>query len=549
KKPIIFSSTIEFSYESGADASAYDVYGFNIAGKEYNGISKFEFNDINLWTNIAIAQLEAPSTITITLILRPKVVLNNYKSNDGYYLYETDSLNNRIKNTTYNGEYQSLNIGVTSSYDIQVDSAFTVVVMYSNNGSSYDLHEIKDVGEYWAKITIQLNGGVVITFGEEIRYHILPVTLGVRLGSYKDTNPLTQVYDGTNQLTQESLTNLLKDIVFTGIVESDQALNIRIRSEGVNATFENSIVNTRGLYEVTLMNVILVDGSNLLLQNYKLPNTTIVFKNIGQINPRPIDILGFTPQNKVYDGTNEVVANVENIVFIGKIDGDATEILTENLKFYIDNYSVGRNREVLIDWSNALDGADKNNYTIQYNKTYIDIYPYQLECEIEGYGVFKIVDESRLCLIPIDATLYARAFEKGSREYESVYMAVERSVSDTERLIRGYQLIMQVNTLSIQLPEGVFVYLPKTNKVTKVMQIVANDSSVKLERFNNNEFIVVKIVKGNAVFGVVAKTSYLPLWAIVLIVIGSLAVIGGIVVVVIIIRRKVKGKYSRYDRI
>ena len=91
--------------------------------------------------------------------------------------------------------------------------------------------------------------------------------------------------------------------------------------------------------------------------------------------------------------------------------------------------------------------------------------------------------------------------------------------------------------------------MPAVEKITKVFQKIDNSKTQRIDYFVKDSFLIVKSQEGRTVFGVVVKTTYLPLWLIILIVVGGLGGIGLIVLAVVIIRKRTQRKYQRYDKI
>ena len=277
----------------------------------------------------------------------------------------------------------------------------------------------------------------------------------------------------------------------------------------------------------------------------------MIFSDIGKINPKDLRITGFVVTNKVYDGTDSVNVDVSGITYIGTLEGDSAVIPIESLRFYLEDYSVGENRKVLIDWpkDTSIIGAQSKNYTITYDEKYINVHPYEITYILKDYGTFKIVDVDKLCLIPIGARMIAEVHDKGSVDYRNTYTIIEPEISQGEKLRNIYEITMRVGAVNQLVPQGLYIYIPKVNKVTKVLQVPDEDQIQELKSLPDNDYTIVKVIRGQAVFGVIVRTTYLPLWAIILIIVAAALVVGIFVVLFIIIRRKTKQKYSKYDKI
>ena len=81
------------------------------------------------------------------------------------------------------------------------------------------------------------------------------------------------------------------------------------------------------------------------------------------------------------------------------------------------------------------------------------------------------------------------------------------------------------------------------------MQATSADEIQELDYVSQEKHTAIKIETGEGMFSVLVNTTYIPLWAIVLIVAAALLLLLIIVIIVILIRRKAKKKYSAYDKI
>lgn len=540
-----FGSGVTFSYVYEGMATGignkFKINGFLVEGIKQDYTNSFTLEEILLWEQIALTKYqEKNNEINVVLLLSPKITLDNYSQytlEDGY-LYER----------AYNGNYQGL-ATQGLSIDVVVGGNFDIVIKY-DSGNGFSTTPPIDAGDYQvqiiAKITSNDSQTIDVEFDENVVYRITPAMLQISFSTYSSSNPITKTYDGTNNLSSSIIAN---DIKFDGIYDRDKG-QLHIDATRLSVKLSGILVNTNAtLYDLNMFDIYLLDNSNNTSSNYKLASgQNLVFARIAKINPKELNITGFKVYNKVYDGTNSVTANIDDINFVGKLESDSTQILAENLKFYLEKFDVGFSREVKIDWENALVGADSINYSITYDKKYIDIHPYEISYTLNNYGTFKIVDADRLCLIPIQAEMTARVFEKGSAEYRSLYSIVESEISRGEKLKYCYEITMRVGFVEQLVPDGLYVFIPKVNKITKVVQVTDNEKS-PIEYLLQNNYTILKVGRGDGTFAVVSRTVYLPLWLIILIVCLILLLITIIVMIFILIRRKAKQKYSSYDKI
>ncbi len=540
-----FGSTVQLTYTySGKDTATdpFIVKGFRVEDAEFEGQPFTQSNLEDLWTSLALNKYKSSgNVINVQLVLTPRIFLKNCDkdSPEGEYRYTT----------IYNANYQGLNI-VPGQPDVSVGGNFNVIIEYSHDGgSTYTDRKPKNAGNYPVRLTAEIktedSQPVNIVYNEKVWYRIKPVSLVLTLKDYTQANPIVKEYNGLTSLTLPA--TLVEHIKLDGLYEVDKN-SVKLDASKIRADFSGSTVNSESsLYNLILTNIQLVQTG----ENYVIDSDTKTFEKVGKINPLPLKIVGFVAYDKVNDGSTEVAVNIDNLKLDGKLEFDSTEIIKENLKFYhekVDPKFKGP-KEVIIDYSEAINGVDSINYTFEYDPIVINIHPYELDVYVNGVGTFKIVDVDKKCLIPLDCKLIARAYTKGSSNYNSILGLVETQILKSENLHIGYEVVVQINGINQLVPEGLYIYMPTTNKVTKVFQNAGNDKTENVEYVVQDGFIVVKAHKGKAIFGVVVKTTYLPLWLIILIVASSLAVVGLIVLLFIIIRRRSKRKYQRFDKI
>ena len=517
------------------DGSKFIIEGYSIDGfkKDANASNdRYAFDSVELWEDVALNRyVHNNRAFEIVLLLKPKITLHNYTSysDEEGYIYNS---------AVYNGQTQGLIPGV----DVVVGGDFEISIKYSSVKFEGD-YPI-DAGTYNVEINAKISDDIpAILFEETVTYSIAKAPVNLVLKTFSSNKPLTKVYGEKDELY---LQTLKKDIIPQGVYSRDTIVieigEIKFPIQKVN-TMDN-------LYDIIVNRIVLKTNQNQQSTNYELSNgSTQTFPGVGKINPKPLEISGFKINNKVYDGTPDVYVDATTIVCDEPIAGDTVDILYDNLKFYLKEYNIGKSREVFVDWSNVLTNADSGNYEITYAKTYIDVHPYEISCDLSGYGTFKVVDVDKKALIPIGSRMIVKAFEKGSAEYRTIYSLIESDMKQGEKLKNCFEVILQVNSVNLQISDGLYVYIPKTNKTTKVVQVYQDDACESLKFGNQGDYTIVKVVKGEALLGVVADTTYLPLWAIILIVIGALLLVGTFVVIFIIVRRKTKNKYSKYDRI
>ena len=524
--------------------SNFEIKGYSINGIRVNTDEKYTLTDINLWEQIALDRyIKNSNTFDVELILIPKISLQNY---DKPYMEE----NGYIYSREYAGQNQGLiTTGDTSRRDVVIGGQFEATIKYSYDGG-LTFSDIKpiDFGEYPVRIIAIISAegveSINVEFEEKVTFRITPKTLTLSL-NYNSLNPLTKTYDGLRTIPAS---NLLDKMQLGGIYERD-INKIRIDVNKLTVKFSGIDVNSlTQLYDVTLENVYLLDQYNNESLNYKL--TVKPFEKIGKVNPRPLKIVGIPEIKKVNDGSTEIEIDLSKISYTGQLSNVSTpEIIIDNLKFYHDEVDADFSGIIQgkIDWSEAL--ISSYNYTVEYDDFDVKIYPYQLEYHVNEYGTFKIIDLDKKCLIPMGSKMLAGVYSKGSNIYRSLYSVIEPEMSRGEKLHYCYEVVLQVNSVNQVVPEGLYISLPKVNKTSKIIQLPNSNNPYSLDFTTQNNETLIKVEGGKALFSLLVKTTYLPLWIILLIIVLSLVVVGLVIGVIIIIRRKTKNKYKKYDTI
>lgn len=513
----------------------FKVLGFIVGGQEFRngGQPSFELNGLELWENLSWNRYNStqPGKIEITLKLSPKITLYNMDDGEGY-----------LYTRTYKGVQQ----GLVKGEDVAVEGDFEIIIQYLINGV-YTISQPKNVGEYDVKISAQINVSgedMQVDFDDRVTYKIIEAKLKV-VSAFSQTNPLSKIYDGTN--------NVNIDLLYTGLrlegLFSGDIVNIDKSSLEANYSGTSANVKAKTLYDITVKNIILRYSSVDAPKNYELLlGNAVTFEGIGKITPRALTIVGFEVYDKVYDESENVVVNMENIGYTNVVPTDSAKISASNLRFYLEDFTIGRNRKVIVDYSEALTGADSVNYTVTYLEKYIDIYPYEKECKIDGFGTFKIVDRDKKCLIPIEAEFSGTAYVNGSPEYKNVFPKLESLISQNEDFMVYYEFKMKNGVVTSSVPTGLYLFIPANAKLSKIVQV--NDKMIEQLPFTlDGDYNITKIQEGKFNLAIIHKTTYISLWVIILIVGISLLLILLLILVFVIIRRKKEKYYSDRDKL
>lgn len=103
-----------------------------------------------------------------------------------------------------------------------------------------------------------------------------------------------------------------------------------------------------------------IHAANLKLVGSDATNYTIDGNVVGDVLPKPLHVVGFAVDNKIYDGSTK--AKIGKIgKLIGVVDGDNVAIGSISARF--DNAYVGQNKHVEV-FDLTLVGLDKDNYFV-----------------------------------------------------------------------------------------------------------------------------------------------------------------------------------------
>lgn len=162
-------------------------------------------------------------------------------------------------------------------------------------------------------------------------------------------NP-TKTYD---QTTNAALTSA--NFSLSGFVGSEGATV----TQNSGATYASASAGTE-LVTASLTSTDFSANSGTNLSNYVLPTTAT---GNGTINKAPLDLLGVTPGNKVYDGTNIEPLNLSSASLYGVDTGDQVSLVTTGATGTFSQSNVGSNLPVALTGV-SLTGAQAGDYTL-----------------------------------------------------------------------------------------------------------------------------------------------------------------------------------------
>jgi len=515
-----------------------------------------DIGEIAFWEYVALTN----TTITIDVCYEAKISLDNFT-------FDTE---NKVwrKTVQYNGYSQQIDADVV--YD---KSYFTGALVVKYNGVRGNESIPKNVGSY--QITIEVNG---YFFKDKVELVITKAPLSL---TYNGGN-IAKIYDGTNVLTGDNKASLINSLRINGLLASD---SLRFVTNSVSAIYSDRVVGTG--YNISLFNLSIVGE---VLSNYEFSNniSEMLIEGIGVINKKAINLTMtdyFEFGNMVYkEGFDYVLVNKKadanitsttleedyhKIFPIGRIQiqGANTEDTSDDvyddvyidktlLEYVLEDYSIGYNKQIHIKLIKALAGADKSNYEIVDKYYSINIHPYEVVCEVESKGVFKIIDLDEKCIIPIEISpkdgLKVSITESTSSGYNDLFSIIERLVGRDERVygFLEFSLVAKSsNSVSTNSLAGAYMVFEPFKDVSNIYMI-SDNQAIKIEHNSSKNAVNFKISSSQTdLFAIVLDRTYLPIWLIILIVVIILLFIILIVILFIVFKKKRKQKYAEHDKI
>lgn len=321
---------------------------------------------------------------------------------------------------------------------------------------------------------------------------------------------------------------------------------------------ETAQANEKAYYNITLANLELVDY--LFNNNYNLVTSELSILECIQITRKVINIGGVVANDKVYDGTTLATLSDESRISVyGICTGDDLTVNRDKILLQFVDSKIDDNKVVTVDASSALEGEQAGNYTIKtmslIGRT---IYPYELKAEVANIGNIIVrndvglTDPTKANLIPLNATLSIKLIEPDSAGYAEIYPSISKFLSRTKVFAVGFRLSFEnEDGTSSKLSKELSFAVPT---IENLKSVICLDGTFATEVEFEEKDGVIYLNLANLESGVrdillTEKRALLPLWAIILIVVGGVAVIGGGVTAFILVRRKKMRNYSVNDKI
>lgn len=543
---INFGSQISLGYHQDIEL---DFIGYSINNQLQTVLldsvsNKLVINSIEDW--VYLLSLTNNNIIEINLIVGPQIILDGGIQEENVYTFT--SVYNGLEQTIEDANGQVIINGVQQN---------SITIRYYLNGIEISP---KHVGEYEVKIAVQYYGQEFIygQYGEDADRNIaVRLLINQKELTVQILDKITKTYDGGNIINDVKTPNWKSVLKLNGLCGEDgtvvtlnfdtiyayynsfQAGNkVSITVEGLQISGTNAIANNYYLKVETRIND---QGDNIYYQ---------IFDNAGSITKRVITVSGLQVSNKVYNENGEVEANVDNLNFANIIEADRINIDKTKIHFYCENFEIGKNKAVTVDFSKAITSDILNNYNITYIPVTIDIYNNKLEKEVYGVGVFTVEDRNNLCLIPFDSQLTVNMYSREHELYREIYPQIEGFMASGDRFEVFYELSLKVGGIDKPIKTGLYITLPNANLATTI--VASKGEGFDKYTFEKEEGRIVLQLSSSEVNPKICylqDVEFLPLWLIITIIAVGLAVIGLAITIFIVVRRKREMKISSRNKI
>lgn len=481
-------------------------------------------NIISVWDSISDS-----TNVTILAVYEPKITFSK-----DFHKQEDKSL---IKTVVYNGYVQNLTTPDDKGTDpdiVYAEELGAAEIIYSLDG--VQSVEPKNANKY--KVTIKIQG---IAYVGEVYLVISKASLTL---SYAGAI-LVKEYDRTTDLTLENLNTLKSQFGLVGIKGTDTAV---IDTSSISGYYETQKVQEK--IKVFVSGLALgVD----LLQNYIL-DPTLSTDILGTITKKQVtlDKSLFSFDNILYKQDIPYVLKYTingELLFNEDLGDDSCYIDLEQIVYSLEDYSVGANKKIIVDLISAFAGEDKDNYYVVNMEYYINVHPYELSCEVEGYGTFKIIDLEEACIIPLDISskdFHVQLISSNSESYVDLYAIVESIISRSEKLYAFFKFNIYTtkgNVINVKDLAGAYIGFNKFKDLTNVYSV--GEDANKLSWTKNGVMAVIKIDENtDNIISVFVDKSYLSIWKILLIIGILLLLLIVILIVIYIYKRKASNKHQ-----
>ena len=470
---------------------------------------------------------------------------------------------------------QSLSKGALNSDEIQIaeEIADCLTVSYQaiKNGVLVDtpLDYFINAGEYKVNLSFVSNGDYdwleEVDIAEDVKLTVNPKKISLIYDSaLVEQNRVSKVYnksssfdvsvvfkyfkytDGNYAINYDSLGHNLR---------LDDTISCYISKDGKNG--KTSQANEELYYNLYVFNLALQDTE--FNDNFILINNDIIINKYVKITRLEVELTGVKVNSKVFDNSDAAqLVSPEFITLSKKVEGDDVVISIQNMVVKFNSATVGRDKTVNIDASQALNGSDAGNYKIKpITIPGLTIYPYSISAKVDGIGTVSLVnkrgltEEEYIDLIPLNATLHIEPILADSVEYAHIYSKIAKYVNGASEFSIGYTVSMSVNGVKKEIDNHLYLSVPKVNNITGTYFLTGEQTgSTDYKHEDGKVFIDLEKVKSNinTIF-VTQKRVYLQVWQIVIIVVMAVAVVAGVIIAFVMIRIRKAREYGVHDKI
>ncbi len=353
--------------KEGYVADASSTKGkFVIAQKEVGlSTSKVYDGNVNFESGFTVKADDILSGDTVTVASGALTTASKNVGNYTSFATNTLALSNpnyKVGTTTAEITKKALSvIGITAQdkvYDGTTDVIITTgttslegIIESDTVSANFDsitgAFENKNVGQNKA-IAIS---GVTLTGADAGNYEVssADATAEITKKDITAVNGITaenKTYDGNTDATLDT-----EAATFAGMIDND-VLTVATAT----GAFADKNAGENKIVEITNLALGGTDASN-----YNLTNTSA--STIANIAQKALSVIGITAQDKVYDGTTDVIITTGTTSLEGIIESDTVSANFDSITGAFENKNVGQNKAIAISGV-TLTGADAGNYEV-----------------------------------------------------------------------------------------------------------------------------------------------------------------------------------------
>lgn len=476
------------------------------------------------------------------------------------------------------GREQSLTIGPTNKENIQIADEIkpAIIVKYQllKNGvlSGTELDKVLNVGEYRVNISFDTTDKYDWLTDVSVTENVMLVINPKDIALIYDAEAVSrnQIERAYNKSSSFNVANIFQFLIIT----DREDINIAYSSlEGVssNLKLDSNVAcyissggkdeatyqaNESLYYNLYVYNIALQDTE--FNRNFNMVTKDLVITSYIKIKKLAVDLEGLVVYSKVYDGTDVAEIDKSSQVRVSTPYDDAVIVAMEKLVVKFKDYSVGKNKVVVVDASTALGGDAARNYEVKNVEIKgLTIYPYSVSVKVEGIGEVELfnkrglTDKDYINLIPVNATLRVQAIKPDDPEYAKIHGKISKQLQGNNEFNVAYTLSMTVNGEPKQIDRHLYLSVPRVKYITGAYFLTGDKTDDANYKVQKNRIVIdlnQTDLKIESLFITQTKILLKP-WQIVLIVTSAVALISAVVLTFVIIRKRKFKEYSVHDKI